>query len=418
LPEGAGVLRVDEAEVRVVAGPDRGTRFPLGAASIRIGSAATCDLVLHDATVSAQHAEIVLRPQGYVLRDLGSTNGTRLGPWLIETAPLCHGLRVSLGKSVISVHASGTQRAIPLAEPGCHGELTAYSVKMRAVVAVLESLAQSDITVLIEGETGSGKEVAALTLHQRSARQRGPFVVFDCGAVPSSLLAAELFGAERGAFTGATAKRSGVFREAEGGTLFLDEIGELPLAAQPTLLRALERKRTRPLGGAAEIQHDVRLVAATNRNLREEVRQGRFREDLFHRLAVATIRIPPLRERPEDIPVLAQTFAAELGVTISPELVVLLSSYDWPGNIRELRNTIARGAARLPEPAAAPAGPRPLVPLPQARRTAMDDFERRYLEWVVREAGGVLTRAAQIAGVSRQIITRLAAKHGIRVRDR
>jgi DNA-binding NtrC family response regulator len=302
---------------------------------------------------------------------------------------------------------------------------------MRAVVAQLTQLGPTETTVLLEGETGSGKELAAQALHAASARSGAPLVVFDCGAVAPTLAAAELFGHERGAFSGAAHDRPGVFEAAHGGTLFLDEIGELPLELQPLLLRAIEQRVVRRIGGRHDRACDVRVVAATHRNLAEEVRAGRFRKDLYYRLAVARVRIPPLRERPEDLPLLARTFAAELGVALEPELIAVLASYEWPGNVRELRNLIARQAAqpasaaqllREQSAAAAPADPLfagvGLRPLHEARTYAGDAFERRYLLEALARAEDNVSRAAELAGVSRQLFTRLIAKHNLRVRDR
>jgi DNA-binding NtrC family response regulator len=253
-------------------------------------------------------------------------------------------------------------------------------------------------------------------------------VVLDCGALPHGLLSAELFGHERGAFTGADQARSGLFEQAEGGTLFLDEIGEMPLELQPVLLRALETRTTRRLGGQRELTHDVRLLAATNRNLAEEVKAGRFRQDLFFRLAVARVRMPALRDRPEDIPVLAGLFAAEVGFAVPPELLSALEAHPWPGNVRELRNAIHSAAAGATRPFASvdrgrdePPGFRDgdrIRSLPEARHLAMDEFERGYLEAVLAAAGGVVARAAELAGVSRQMLTRLVGKHRLRIRDR
>jgi DNA-binding NtrC family response regulator len=424
---GAARLEIDGAELRVVGGPDRGLKVALGADSLRIGTAPDCELVVHDPTVSTRHAEIAVTRHGYLIRDLHSKNGVLIGRVPIERAYLVDGLRVELGETVLTVHATGDTQSIALNAPGRFGEMIAYSLRMRAVAAELERLARSDTTILLEGETGTGKEVAARAIHAASSRAGGPFVVLDCGAFPHGLLAAELFGHERGAFTGADQARAGLFEQAEGGTLFLDEIGEMALDLQPVLLRALESRRTRRVGGQREIAHDVRLLAATNRNLAEEVKAGRFRQDLFFRLAVARVRLPSLRDRPEDIPVLAGMFAAEVGFSIPPELLSALEAHPWPGNVRELRNTIHSAAAGAASPFAvdrAPAEPPTfrdgdrVRSLPEARHLAIDEFEKSYLEALLVAAGGVVSRAADLAGVSRQLLTRLLAKHRLRVRDR
>jgi DNA-binding NtrC family response regulator len=417
-------LELDAAQLKVVAGPDRGLTLALPTDSMLIGSSSSCDLVLHDTTVSSRHAEISVTREGYVARDLKSTNGLMLGPTRIFSAPLSDGMRLSLGQSVIQVRALGKRHSLPLAAAGDFHGLVVKSLKMRALVGAIESLAKSDVSVLIEGETGAGKEMVAAAVHAASPRAGGPFVVFDCGAVVPELIAAELFGHEAGAFTGAGRARAGLLEEADGGTLFLDEIAELPLTLQPMLLRVLEHKRSRKVGGTKEVAHDLRIVAATHRNLAEAVRAGEFREDLYYRLSVSHVRVPPLRERREDLPTLIDQFAREFGAVIPPETRVPLAAYDWPGNVRELKNSIAQMAAH-PEggftpPASAEAFPfvkgGGLRALPEARQLVTEDFERRYLEKALALSGGNLTRAAELAQVSLRFLQRLAAKYGIRIR--
>jgi DNA-binding NtrC family response regulator len=289
---------------------------------------------------------------------------------------------------------------------------------MRALVNKLEQVGQSAATVLIEGETGAGKEMVAQALHGSSPRRRGPFAVFDCGATTANLAASELFGHERGAYTGADRTHSGVLAEADGGTLFLDEVGELPAEIQASLLGVLERRSYRRVGGKENLRVDVRVIAATNRNLEEQIRLGAFRRELFYRLSVIRLRVPPLRERPEDILPLAQKFAGETGAELSPDTIALLRAYAWPGNVRELRNMLARLAVEPDAAAALFDDGEPPPSLHEARRTAVDRFERLYLARLLKSAGGNMTRAAELAGVARAMITRLAAKPGMRVRDR
>jgi DNA-binding NtrC family response regulator len=337
-------------------------------------------------------------------------------------------MQLRLGKSTLQVRGVPGRHAIPLERPGEFAGLVAHSVKMRALVAQLAQLAPTETTVLVEGETGSGKELVAQALHLRSARAAGPLVVFDCGAVAPTLAAAELFGHERGAFSGAHADRAGVFEQAHGGTLFLDEIGELALELQPLLLRAIETRVVRRVGGHKERACDVRVVAATNRNLAVEVDKGRFRKDLYYRLNVARVRVPPLRERSADLPFLARAFAAEIGVALEPELIAVLASYEWPGNVRELRNLVARQAAQPTTPAELLRERQAVIDpilagaelrsLAEARQHAGDQFERRYLVEALERADHNISRAADLAGVSRQMFTRLVAKHQLRVRDR
>jgi len=248
-------------------------------------------------------------------------------------------------------------------------------------------------------------------LHGASSRGQGPLVVFDCGSQPPGLIASALFGHERGAFTGADEAHVGAFEEADGGTLFLDEVGELPMELQPMLLRALESRRARRVGGD-EVAFDVRVVSATHRQLGSLVRQGQFRQDLYYRLAGARVRIPPLRHRRDDIAVLAHVFADRHGITLGPELMALLSAYDWPGNVRELQHTVMRAAISNDPTFVAPELEQISVePLPDARRRAIDEFERTYLDRVMALAGGRSTQAAELAGVSRQMLGRLLSKH-------
>jgi DNA-binding NtrC family response regulator len=333
-----------------------------------------------------------------------------------------------LGETSIAIEVHGARRVIPLARSGELPGLVAHSVKMRACAAALRQLASSDIAVLIEGETGAGKEVAAQAIHLASGRHAGPFVVFDCTGTSAALAAASLFGHKKGAFTGAEADRSGLFDEAEGGTLLIDEICELPLDLQPLLLGAIDRKAFRPLGGAMRT-HDVRIIATTHRNLGEAVREKRFREDLFFRMAAARVKLPPLRERLEDIEVLTRIFAAEEGAVLTPTVMGFLTAHHWPGNVRELRNTIARLAAQpqsvaeLAQDSQWPTGPvtdrrGAVYPLPEARHLASVAFERHYLAKVLELAKGSVAGAAKLAGVSRRLLTRLAAKHDLRLRDR
>jgi DNA-binding NtrC family response regulator len=303
------------------------------------------------------------------------------------------------------------------------------------VFALLERAAASTSTVLVEGETGTGKEATVRSLHEASARRDGPYIIVDCGAIPSHLLESELFGHERGAFTGATDRRIGAFEAADGGTIFLDEIGELPLDLQPKLLRALESRQVRRVGSAQHREVNFRVVAATNRDLRQEVNAGRFRADLYYRLGVVRIRIPPLRERPEDIPLLAQHILDRVDAPDedkapfhAPEFMARLASAAWIGNVRELRNYIEQcvvlrqglaveDSGELAAVAgAAEARPRVDVGKPYAeeRRRALDGFEAAYVEGVLRANGDNVSRAARAAGLGRVYFYELLRKHNIR----
>jgi DNA-binding NtrC family response regulator len=296
---------------------------------------------------------------------------------------------------------------------------------MRRVYALSRRLAQSDVPVVVEGETGTGKEVLAEALHESSARAAGPFVVFDCTAVAPSLLESALFGHERGAFTGALAQRRGVFEQAHGGTLFIDEIGELEASLQPKLLRAIERGEVQRVGSNRWDRVDVRIVAATRRDLDVEVQEGRFRDDLFFRLAVGRVELPPLRRRRGDVAVLTRHFWRQIAGAARPlpvGLIERLEARSWPGNIRELQNAIARHVAvgDLPEESVAPAKSAttdPIervlsmdLPLSRARAEVVEEFERRYVEAALDRHHGNVTRAAKASGLALRYFQILKAR--------
>jgi transcriptional regulator with PAS, ATPase and Fis domain len=295
---------------------------------------------------------------------------------------------------------------------------------MRTMFARLERAAVSDSTVLLTGESGSGKDVIAQSLHEASPRARGPFVIVDCGAIPPGLIESELFGHERGAFTGAEAARAGAIEEAHGGTLFLDEVGELPLEMQPRFLRALDHRQVRPVGAADYREADVRVIAATNRDLSRAVGEGRFRSDLYYRLAVIQVAVPPLRHHREDVALLARHFVTELRPNADPEAVLtrgvldVLGAHNWPGNVRELRNAVEH---LLAMGQVAPLGDDdravPPPPYADARRLALESFEREYCRALLAGNEGVVARAAAHAGISRQMFHRIMRKHALTGQD-
>ena len=285
--------------LRVVEGPDAGAEYAFDHDVIQIGSKSHSDVCLTDDTVSRNHAVIRRTKEGVVLQDLGSTNGTFVGPVRIREVFLSENKRFRVGLTTLAFDPKDEiVNVVPLKEAHFEG-MVGKSVAMREVFSILNRVATTDLTVLVLGETGTGKELVSAAVHARSKRKDNPFVVFDCGAVQPNLIESELFGHERGAFTGAVAPRAGVFEQAHTGTLFIDELGELPLSVQPSLLRVLEQREVRRVGGRGVKPVDVRIVAATNRDLKEEVAAGRFREDLYYRLAVVETRLPPLRERPD-----------------------------------------------------------------------------------------------------------------------
>ena len=323
---------------------------------ITIGSLDDNNLVIKDDTVSRNHAQIIQADDSYMIRDLDSTNGTWVNQVRIKEAYLAPGCLLRFGSAEFIFQPMDEEVAVIPSNEEKFGDIIGGNVKMREIYGILEKIAPTNATVVIEGETGTGKEVIAHTLHKMSLRAKKPFVVFDCGAVPESLIESELFGHEKGSFTGAIMTRQGLFELAQGGTIFLDELGELNLELQPKLLRVLEQREVRRVGAAKAIPVDVRVIAATNRKLEEEVRNNRFREDLFYRLSVVRIFLPPLRERIDDLPLLVKHFLknssfnrdmnANLKLrSISREALNAMTSYTWPGNVRELLNVVERACS-------------------------------------------------------------------------
>jgi transcriptional regulator with PAS, ATPase and Fis domain len=427
-------LQLLSVDLVVVDGPSRGTKVHVRGGVARVGSAQGNHLPLLDDTVSRVHCELHIRADSVVIRDCGSTNGTFVDDVRIREGEVRPGATVRVGKSLFRIEAAEGATFIPLSDRESFGELVGGSVEMRRVYAILERIAPTNVTLLIEGETGTGKDVAARSLHSASSRSGGPFVPVDCGAIPENLIESELFGHVRGAFSGAVSDRKGVFEEAHGGTLFLDEIGEMPLAVQAKLLRAIETRSIRRVGGNTERAIDVRIVAATNRSLATRANEGAFREDLYYRLAVVEVKLPPLRARPEDIPALAQHFHGQLASgapPLSEAFKATLSARGWPGNVRELRNFIERsvslgfmgdavitsaaGRPALSTPEAALETIVPLhLPLKDARQAWTESFESIYVRCMLKKTGGNLTRAAELAGVNRRFLQRLVARLGLR----
>jgi transcriptional regulator with PAS, ATPase and Fis domain len=424
---------VKRFSLRVLAGPDAGAICTPESEHVAIGTHPSADLVLRDPTVSRFHCRITRGASGRaVVRDLGSRNGTLVQGVAVIEAPLPDtGATLTLGHTQLRFGPDPERVKIPLSERDRFGLLVGRSVPMRAVFAQLERTAATDSTVLLLGETGTGKEAAAESIHRASARAKGPFVVVDCGAIPQDLIESELFGHRRGAFTGAVESRRGAFERASGGTLFLDEIGELGSDMQTRLLRVLEQRAVKPVGAADYLDVDVRVIAATNRDLQAEVNARRFRSDLYYRLAVIDVRLPPLRDRPEDLPLLVERMLVELPgasgeaaeLLRSPELLDDLSRHRWPGNVRELRNHLERCLAlheRIPLVAQLPAdgAGEPAVetgePLKAARQKWTEAFERKYLVELLRRHEGNVAATARAAGVARAYFYRLLWRHGLR----
>ena len=424
---------------------------------ITIGTREDNDIVLDDETVSRGHCRIVQEDHGYVALDLQSTNGTFVNGVRIREAFLAPGQILGIGNAQIRFQPVDEQIAVRPSPSEKFGSIVGRSVEMREIFGILEKIAPTSATVVIEGETGTGKEVVARTIHEMSKRADEPFIVFDCGAVPESLIESELFGHEKGSFTGAIVTRKGLFETAQGGTIFLDELGELSLELQPKLLRVLEQREVRRVGSNKPISVNVRVVAATNRRLEEEVREGRFREDLFYRLSVVRLKLPPLRERALDIPLLVAHFLASLKFNrdadgnrlvnaVSEPALDALSKYAWPGNVRELANVIERACSfaesdvieleDLPEyvvdpdargPGAPPSSPSggesehdvpsksalAELPFKEAKEEWISSFERDYIADLLQRHRGNISQAAREADIDRKYFRKLMDKHGI-----
>ena len=400
---------------------------------VTVGADKAADVRLEDPAVSRRHCTIVPTDAGFDVADLGSRNGTHLDGVAISRATVPVGAVLRVGTTLLQLLPEELPVEIEPSRKSSFGALYGDSAPMRRVFAVLERASASDAAILFIGESGTGKELAARAVHEHSARKDGPFVVFDCGASSETLIESDLFGHRKGAFTGAVADRAGAFASAAGGTLFLDEIGDLPLPLQPKLLRLLEAGEVTPLGAQKSERHDVRVVAATHRDLWDEVGRGTFRGDLYYRLAVVEVHLPPLRRRPSDIPELVRRFLAGHGRKNAGDLAGAnldrLLAYHWPGNVRELRNVIARAVALSPKDtsfaempvllraAAATAADTPRAvadrPFGEAKEEVIARFEREYLEDLLRRAGGSMTEAARRAGLERKYLYRLLERVGI-----
>ncbi len=444
------VLEISRCALVVLSGEQRGQERTIERDLFRIGKAETSDLMLTDDTVSRAHCEIIRDDKGYLVRDLGSTNGTMLDGAEVKEAYLKPGAILTVGKVELRLRPFNERIELLPSERDTFGEVVGHSVRMREIFGLCERLAPTDVTVLLGGETGTGKDVLARAIHQHSARNKSALIVVDCGAVVGTLIESELFGHEKGAFTGATQQRAGAFELAHGGTIFLDEVGELPLDLQPKLLRVLETRSFRRVGGNKEIKVDIRVVAASKRNLQLEVERGKFREDLYFRLAVVSVDLPSLRERREDIPAIAKHLLARIDdrsaqgaspLTMDAHVLDALSGHDWPGNVRELRNVLERaaylsraegfstlalnalpvaqrvggglGLAKTREAGSAPN----FVPGESYRATRTrfeDEFERTYVTWLLERHEGNISAAARDADMDRKYLYKLAKKHNLK----
>ena len=477
LSEGFPVRKI---ELEVVEGPDVGGTVTSDRPNIRMGADPLCDFVLTDPTVSRNHAELRQRGQGYHLVDLNSTNGTFLDDIRIDSIAIQPGVTFRLGRTRMRFEVRTEKVAIRTTQRTQYDNIIGQSQALREIFSILDRVAPSELSVVIEGETGTGKELIARAIHDHSSRSDEPLVVFDCSAFPPSLLESELFGHEKGAFTGAVGRHVGVFERADGGTLFFDELGELDMEFQAKFLRVLETGQLRRVGGEKVIEVDVRMVAATNRNLKEMVGEKRFRSDLFYRLAQVRFFLPPLRDRAEDISLLVEHFLEQQAErtgrkpSIEPDALSALREYDWPGNIRELRNAIekavalstggvipgeyferelsgglyggerpstARGGGAINEAegggsVGGPGLPRAsastshdphiaavqtpiidsedeIVPFKEAKEEVISGFERQYIRLLLERTGNNISKASRQAGIDRRHFYRLLKKHDI-----
>jgi DNA-binding NtrC family response regulator len=471
--EWATVRRLRKGKLVVMTGADAGKEVEISKARVTGGRSIICDLVLADKAVSGTHFEVAARDDGYRLRDLNSRNGIYCQELRIREVYLRPGTTFRIGHTQIQFQPLQDIVEIELSKKDRFDSVIGSSPAMREIFAQLEKVSPSDLTCLITGETGTGKEMVARGIHNMSPRKKKPFVVLDCGSIPKELIESTLFGHEKGSFTGAIGQHVGCFEQAQGGTIFLDEIGELDISLQPKLLRVLEQREIKRVGGDRTVKVDVRVLAATNRDLRDEVNRGGFREDLYFRLSVVHIELPPMRDRREDIPGLANHFLREVasrrGVTMSfaQDAMAAMVAHSWPGNVREMRNVVERAAALSDGPvitrtdlvfgremgpsvivshdlaqagaqaaqraAAAMSGvPAPQMTGPaifdpqllkpglgfkQAKQTVVDAFETAYLMALLDRNDGNITRSAQEAGLTRYHLRELLKRHGLKGGD-
>ena len=441
-PSGPSVTHTEELEdrfdwvsiqrfrVRVMAGAAP-TEVVSDGEELSIGSAAGNDLIIDDTAVSRHHctitsAKITGGDDGFLLRDLHSTNGTRVSGFRVRATFLKPGTVFKVGRTTLQFDPLEETVNAPISTDHHHGTMVGSSEAMRRLFAMIKRVARAESTVLIEGETGTGKTALADAIHQDSARREGPFVVVDCASIAPNLIESHLFGHVAGAFTGAAGERTGAFAAAKGGTVFLDEVGELPLEVQPKLLRVLEERVVVPLGSVQEVPIDVRVVAATNRDLRREVNEGTFRADLFYRLHVVRMTMPPLRERREDIPPLIEHFRRQIAPDSPPPPAAMIETWQrlhWSGNARELRSAVERylllgddawqTAARSSD-AMAPFNPE--LSFRAAKEIAVAQFEKGYLGMLIDRHGGNLSKAARAASMDRNHLRQLLRRHEIAIK--
>lgn len=447
LEESPDVVSLRKCQLVIVDGPARGKKFSLNKNALTVGKREGNDIIVPDKTVSRNHIEIDYTADSFVLKDLDSTNGTFLNGSRVKQAYLSPGDLIKIGNTTLEFVAFDEKVKIEPSERTSFGEMVGKSRKMRQIFSILEKISPTQATVIIEGETGTGKDLVARAIHEYSSRKDKPFVVFDCSGVAPNLIESELFGHERGAFTGAVKSRRGAFEEAQGGTLFLDEIGELGLDLQPKLLRALEQREIKRVGGNVPVKIDTRVVCATNRNLRKEIQAGRFREDLYYRLSVVKINLPSLRERSEDIVPIIENMLANrpfnrnadgtLRVSrIDDEALKVLTRFEWPGNVRELHNVVERAVSFVEGNTITRAeldfifsenehGEERTermdidsdLPFKDAKQQIVENFEKEYLAQLLKKHSHNLSKAAREAQIDRKHLRNLLKKYELNAKD-
>ncbi len=434
-------LRVRKTKLLVISGPLQGREFFVNRDVFTIGSGAHNDLMIDDSTVSKCHCEIIVDESGYQIKDLRSTNGTQVQGVRVESAHLAPGSEIKIGKVRIVFCPLQDSSDIPLSRNEAFGRMLGRSVPMRRIFYLAETYSPTDATIMITGETGTGKEILAEEIHNHSSRSDKQFIVIDCAAISKELIESELFGHVKGSFTSANADRQGAFELADGGTVFLDEIGDLSPDLQPKLLRVLEKREIRRVGCNKVRKINVRIISATNRNLAREVNENRFREDLFYRLSVVHLELPSLRHRRDDVPLLVKRFLTDLHGDGAVEQIAdfdrtmdILKRHEWPGNVRELRNLIelAFYSERRPVDLSgflslgqlragfSSVASEPEIsfetdkPFKDAKNDLIEDFERSYLKDLLDRNKENISRSAREAGIERAYLQRLVRKYGLR----
>jgi len=411
--------------------PD-GRSFAIDVDPLVVGRAAGAHVVVDDREVSALHCELRAAPEGILVKDLGSTNGTSLGAFRIREGVVTAASDVVIGKTAMRIEPVPAAQKVNVGYMDRFGPLVGRSPRMRRVFGVLARVAPTPLSILVLGETGTGKELVARALHEASPRRGKPFVVVDCGSIPGTLAESLLFGHEKGSFTGATERRKGALAEAHEGTLFLDELGELPADLQPKLLRALSERQVKRVGGSSYEPIDVRVLAATRRDLAAEMNANRFRSDLFFRIAQVRIELPSLRDRRDDLPMLVEDVCVRQGApqhaaAVNAWIAERMEAHDWPGNVRELVNVASVAATLADTPgaiddvlaltrgdgdaSAAPAAA-PVAPFVDAKRAALLAFEKDYFATLLQTTSANVSEMARRSGMERHHVRAFLRKHG------